>query len=88
MHQDIHDGLGEFPAAGNPRKHPEWWGKTFFKHFPNHGFVGDIFTVNGTAYPVLEVKRRKYRFRFLDCSIVADLRVQADELDAGPEDSQ
>ena len=31
--------------------------------------MGDIFTVNGTAYPVLEVKRRKYRFRFLDASI-------------------
>ena len=69
IHKDIHDGMGEFPAAGNPREHPEWWGKTFFKHFPNHGFVGDIFTVNGTAYPVLEVKRRKYRFRFLDASI-------------------
>ncbi|HEX3090212.1 MAG TPA: multicopper oxidase domain-containing protein, partial [Ilumatobacteraceae bacterium] len=69
MHQDIHDTLGEFPAAGNPRTHPEWWGKTFFKHFPSHGFVGDIFTVNGTAYPVLEVKRRKYRFRFLDASV-------------------
>ena len=69
IHQDIHDGLGEFPNAGNPRKHPEWWGKTFYKHFPNHGFTGDIFTVNGTAYPMLEVKRRKYRFRFLDASI-------------------
>jgi FtsP/CotA-like multicopper oxidase with cupredoxin domain len=66
-HHDIHDT--EFPLAKNPGTHPEWWGKTFFKHFPNHGFVGDIFTVNGTAYPVLEVKRRKYRFRFLDCSI-------------------
>ena len=69
LHQDMHDGLGEYPEAGNPRKHPEWWGKTFYKHFPNHGFTGDIFTVNGTAYPVLNVKRRKYRFRFLDCSI-------------------
>jgi FtsP/CotA-like multicopper oxidase with cupredoxin domain len=66
-HHDIHDQ--EFPAAGNPRKHPEWWGKTFYRHFPNHGFVGDIFTVNGTAYPVMRVKRRKYRLRFLDCSI-------------------
>ena len=66
-HHDAHDT--EFPLAGDPRTHPEWWGKTFFRHFPNHGFVGDIFTVNGTAYPVLEVKRRKYRFRFLDCSI-------------------
>jgi len=67
IHQDFHDS--EFPAAGNPRTHPEWWGKTFYKHMPNHGFVGDIFTVNGTAYPVLEVKRRKYRLRFLDASI-------------------
>ena len=69
VHKDIHDGMGEYPAAGNPKTHPEWWGKTFFKHFPNHGFVGDIFTVNGTAYPVMEVKRRKYRFRFLDASV-------------------
>ena len=69
IHKDIHDTLGEFPDAKNPKTHPEWWGKTFFKHFPNHGFVGDIFTVNGTAYPTLEVKRRKYRFRFLDASV-------------------
>ncbi|HET6651413.1 MAG TPA: multicopper oxidase domain-containing protein [Nocardioides sp.] len=69
VHKDIHDGMGEYPAAKNPKTHPEWWGKTFFKHFPNHGFVGDIFTVNGTAYPVMEVKRRKYRFRFLDASV-------------------
>jgi FtsP/CotA-like multicopper oxidase with cupredoxin domain len=69
IHQDIHDSLGEFPNAKNPKKHPEWWGKTFFKHFPNHGFVGDIFTVNGTAYPLMNVKRRKYRLRFLDCSV-------------------
>jgi FtsP/CotA-like multicopper oxidase with cupredoxin domain len=67
MHHDMHDG--EYPDAHNPATHPEWWGKTFFKHFPNHGFVGDIFTVNGTAYPVLHVKRRKYRFRFLDASV-------------------
>ena len=69
MHQDMHDAMGEYPEAGTPRKHPEWWGKTFFKHFPNHGFVGDLFTVNGKAYPVLQVERRKYRFRFLDCSV-------------------
>jgi FtsP/CotA-like multicopper oxidase with cupredoxin domain len=60
-HKDAHNGNGE--------THPEWWGKTYFRHFPNHGFVGDIFTVNGTAYPVMEVKRRKYRLRFLDASI-------------------
>jgi len=69
LHRDMHDLDGDFPAAKNPAKHPEWWGKTFFKHFPNHGFVGDIFTVNGKAYPTLEVKRRKYRLRFLDASV-------------------
>lgn len=68
-HQDMHDAMGEYPDANNPSTHPEWWGKTFFKHFPNHGFVGDLFTVNGTAYPALQVERRKYRFRFLDCSV-------------------
>jgi len=61
LHNDFHNG--------NTGTHPEWWGKTFFQHFPNHGFVGDVFTVNGTAYPVLNVDRRKYRFRFLDASI-------------------
>ncbi len=69
VHNDMHDAMGEFPDAKNPGAHPEWWGKTFFKHYPSHGFVGDIFTVNGTAYPVMEVKRRKYRFRFLDASV-------------------
>jgi FtsP/CotA-like multicopper oxidase with cupredoxin domain len=60
-HKDAHNGNGE--------THSEWWGMSYFRHFPNHGFVGDIFTVNGTAYPVLEVKRRRYRLRFLDASI-------------------
>ena len=69
IHQDIHDSQREFPDAHNPKTHPEWWGKTSSSHFPNHGFVGDIFTVNGTAYPLLEVKRRKYRLRFLDASV-------------------
>jgi FtsP/CotA-like multicopper oxidase with cupredoxin domain len=60
-HQDFHNGCGEY--------HPENWGKTFFRHYPNHGFIGDIFTVNGVAYPVLEVKRRRYRLRFLTAAI-------------------
>ncbi len=51
------------------KTHPEWWGKTFFRHWPNHGFVGDIFTVNGIAYPVLHVEPRRYRFRFLGASV-------------------
>ncbi len=84
-HQDIHDVAGEFPDAHNPKTHPEWWGKTFFKHFPNHGFVGDIFTVNGTAYPTLEVKRRKYRFRFLDCSIARIYELKLMSSTRGPQ---
>ncbi len=82
-HQDIHDN--EFPAAGNPRTHPEWWGKTFFRHFPSHGFVGDIFTVNGTAYPVMHVKRRKYRFRFLDASIARIYELKLMSSTKGPQ---
>jgi FtsP/CotA-like multicopper oxidase with cupredoxin domain len=60
-HRDAHNGCGE--------THPEWWGKTFFRHLPNHGFVGDVFTTNCVAYPVLRVKRRKYRLRLLGASI-------------------
>jgi FtsP/CotA-like multicopper oxidase with cupredoxin domain len=75
-HKDAHNGNGE--------AHPEWWGKTFFRHFPNHGFVGDIFTVNGTAYPELRVKRRKYRFRFLDASISRIYNLQLMTSQKGP----
>lgn len=49
--------------------HPEWWGQLFHQHLPNRGFVGDIFTVNGVAFPALVVQRRKYRLRFLDASL-------------------
>jgi FtsP/CotA-like multicopper oxidase with cupredoxin domain len=70
-HQDEHMAPGpnpeNRPVCGSV--HPEWWGKQFFKHYPNSGFVGDIFTINGTAYPVLHVYRRKYRLRFLDASV-------------------
>jgi FtsP/CotA-like multicopper oxidase with cupredoxin domain len=79
LHNDIHDSehnaeYGKLPFSSlktrpNPNTHPEWWGQTFYRHLPNHGFVGDVFTVNGTAYPTYTVKRRKYRLRFLDASI-------------------
>jgi FtsP/CotA-like multicopper oxidase with cupredoxin domain len=75
-HQDFHNGCGEV--------HPEQWGKTFFRHFPNHGFVGDLFAVNGTAYPVLEVKRRKYRFRFLGAAISRQFEVTLMSSSNGP----
>ncbi|MBI5070450.1 MAG: multicopper oxidase domain-containing protein [Deltaproteobacteria bacterium] len=63
-HEDAHTPL---PLCG--LTHPESWGQLFLKHYPNHGFVGDIFTVNGVAYPVLHVERRRYRFRFLGASL-------------------
>ena len=88
MHKDMHDSMGEFPDAGNPRTHPEWWGKTFFKHFPNHGFVGDLFTVNGTAYPVMEVEAAQVPVPVPRLLGVADLRLQADELHRRSEGGQ
>jgi len=75
-HQDFHNGCGEF--------HPEWWGQLYFRHFPNHGFVGDVFTTNCTAYPYLEVKRRKYRFRFLCASISRCYELQLMSSRGGP----
>jgi FtsP/CotA-like multicopper oxidase with cupredoxin domain len=76
-HKDAHTGTGE--------THPNWWGKTYFRHFPNHGFVGDVFTVNGTAYPTLTVKRRKYRLRFLDASISRIYDLQLMHSSKGPQ---
>ena len=67
-HSDEHNGCGE--------SHREWWGQTFYRHYPSKGFVGDIFTINGVAFPVLEVKRRKYRFRFLDASVSRNYRLE------------
>jgi len=75
-HQDFHSGCGE--------NHPEWWGQSFFKHFPNHGFVGDIFTVNGKAYPVVTVSRRKYRLRFLTAAISRCFEVSFMKSAGGP----
>jgi FtsP/CotA-like multicopper oxidase with cupredoxin domain len=75
-HQDYHNGCGEF--------HPEWWGKTYFRHFPDHGFVGDVFTINGTAYPKLDVYRRKYRFRFLGASVARDYELMLMRSVSGP----
>jgi FtsP/CotA-like multicopper oxidase with cupredoxin domain len=75
-HQDFHNGCGEF--------HPENWGKTYFRHFPNHGFVGDIFTTNGVAYPTMTVDRRKYRFRLLTASISRDYEFMLMTSSGGP----
>jgi FtsP/CotA-like multicopper oxidase with cupredoxin domain len=39
-----------------------------FNSFDHDGFLGDKFAVNGAIQPFLSVKRRKYRFRFLNGS--------------------
>jgi len=81
-HRDQHISKG----ALCDRSHPEWWGKLFYRHMNNGGFVGDIFTVNGKAFPVLRVKRRKYRLRFLDASISRcyELRLMTGQIGAFP----
>jgi FtsP/CotA-like multicopper oxidase with cupredoxin domain len=43
-------------------------GTLAFDFFDHNGRLGDVFTVNGTVQPFLEVQRRKYRFRILNAS--------------------
>ncbi len=70
LHGGVNVGSSlDFGTIQDNRAHPENWGKLFFAHYSNAGFVGDVMTVNGVAYPYLPVKRRKYRLRFLDASI-------------------
>jgi FtsP/CotA-like multicopper oxidase with cupredoxin domain len=44
-------------------------GTLFFDPFNHDGFLGDKFLVNGAIQPFFNVKRRKYRFRFLNGSL-------------------
>jgi FtsP/CotA-like multicopper oxidase with cupredoxin domain len=78
-HSDLHTDVAACGAT-----HPEWWGKQFFKHFPGKGFVGDVFTVNCKAYPVLNVFQRRYRFRFLGASVVRIYELALMTSAAGP----
>src|SRR5262249_26997728 len=41
-------------------------GQLVFDVFNQDGFLGNQFAANGKVQPFLHVKRRKYRFRFLD----------------------
>jgi FtsP/CotA-like multicopper oxidase with cupredoxin domain len=43
-------------------------GTLFYDFFNHDGRLGDVFTVNGTVQPFLQVQRRKYRFRILNAS--------------------
>ena len=41
-------------------------GSVLFDNNDNKGLYGDVILVNGQPWPVMPVKRRKYRFRFLN----------------------
>ena len=41
-------------------------GSVLFDNNDNKGLYGDVIMVNGQPWPVMPVKRRKYRFRFLN----------------------
>ncbi len=43
-------------------------GSVNFDNHDNKGLYGDVILVNGKPWPVMPVKRRKYRFRFLNAS--------------------
>lgn len=41
-------------------------GTIFFDPLDHNGYMGDVYVVNGKAFPKMNVERRKYRFRFLN----------------------
>lgn len=43
-------------------------GSLLFSSSAGSGFYGDVITVNGRPWPLMQVKRRKYRFRILNAS--------------------
>ena len=43
-------------------------GELIYDVFNTDGFMGDKYLVNGMVQPYMPVKRRKYRFRFLNGS--------------------
>jgi FtsP/CotA-like multicopper oxidase with cupredoxin domain len=97
-HKDFRIGdpliAGETPTSPTPppvdktlcgATHPEQWGKTFFRYHPNHGFVGDVFTINGKAFPVLNVYKRRYRLRWLGASVARVFELALMTSAAGPQ---
>ncbi|MGV2338062.1 MAG UNVERIFIED_CONTAM: multicopper oxidase family protein [Planctomycetaceae bacterium] len=41
-------------------------GTIFYDPLDHNGYLGDVYCVNGKAFPKFHVQRRKYRFRFLN----------------------
>jgi spore coat protein A len=55
---DADNGAGLNGGPGNPDTHPFW--------IPE--FFGDVITVNGKSWPVMDVQPRRYRLRFVNGS--------------------
>ena len=49
-------------------------GQLLYDDGGHSGIFGDVILVNGRPWPVMKVERRKYRFRFLNCSISRGFR--------------
>lgn len=58
-------GVFDIPMVFADKVFDPQTGQLFFDLFNLDGILGDRETVNGKIQPFLEVKRRKYRFRFL-----------------------
>ncbi len=53
-------------------------GQLLFNDNDHSGAFGDMILVNGRAWPVMNVERRKYRFRILNASVTRSYRWQLD----------
>jgi FtsP/CotA-like multicopper oxidase with cupredoxin domain len=49
-------------------------GSLLFEPNDESGFFGDVILVNGRPWPVMQVKKRKYRFRILNASVSRSFR--------------
>ena len=61
-------------ALGDKVFHPS--GALWYDSNNNNGYLGNVETVNGAAYPRFTVEARKYRFRFLGASTARHRRIR------------
>ena len=53
-------------------------GQLLFDDDDHSGAFGDVILVNGRAWPLMKVERRKYRFRILNASVTRSYRLRLD----------
>ena len=56
-------------------------GQLLFTLEDDNGLWGDVITVNGRPWPVMQVERRKYRFRILAATISRSFNLSLDSGD-------